>query len=122
MNRIKTGWMAAGVALAITAGSLAVVSTASIAAEMEMSTPATAEEHAAEVARYENEAKELDAKAKKHASLAASYRAHASGGNKQSGSLRSISKHCERLAEAYKTAASEAREMAKAHREMSTGS
>lgn len=119
MNRIKTGWLAFGTALVLAGGTMAGVSTSSIAADAEMAAPSTAEQHGAEAAKYEAEARDLEAKAERHKNLATSYRARASGGDKQSASLRSLEKHCKNLAKAYAAAAAEAREMAKMHREMS---
>ena len=114
--------MTALAALAALTTALAVaVSGPSGAAEQAASLPVSAEDHAAEATRYDQEAIDLDAKAKSHMELAAGYRARMSGGSKLGPTLQTLSKHCERLANAYQQAADEAREMAKAHRQMSAG-
>ena len=66
----------------------------------------------------EQEALDLDVKAAQHSKRAALSAARGRGGSKQATSQSSISKHCERLAKAYRAAAAEARELAKTHREM----
>ncbi len=118
MNRMKHSITTVLAAAILATGALGVASLPSIAADAEMAMPATAGEHAAEAARYEQEAKALEAKADQHTDLAARYRARASGTNKQAAGLRSLSNHCKRLAKAYRSAAAEAREMASSHRGM----
>ena len=81
----------------------------------------TAADHAAEVARLDQEAIDLEAKAAHHAEMASFYRTLASGGSKQQESYRSIAIHCKGLAEHYGKAATEARAMAQAHREYAKG-
>ncbi len=89
-----------------------------LAADTEIAIPGTASEHAAEAARYEEEARALEAKADRHASLARTYKARGNSTSKQSSSFRSLSKHCDRLAKAYRATAAEARDMAVSHRKM----
>ena len=88
-----------------------------IAAE-DTSVPTTPAEHSAEAARYEQEAKDLAAKADRHAALVVSYRARSGSGSKQATAMRSLAHHCEDLEKAYRKAASAAGEMAKSHREL----
>lgn len=111
-----------GVALAATtilaAGTMSLSSSVRAATEAEMTVPATPEDHAAEAAKYDQEALELEAKATHHEKMARAYRARAGGGTKGAEGIRSLVNHCERLARAYREAAREAREMAKTHREM----
>lgn len=118
MNRMKISIAALGAAVALIAGPLLVASWPSAAAETEVSVPATGAEHAAEAAKYDQEATELDAKAKLHSDLAAQYLARSKRGGQQGAALRSLGNHCERLAKDYRMTAAEAREMAKSHREM----
>lgn len=118
MNHLRLSIAALVGIIALVTGALVVTSPPSVAADTEMAMPGTAGEHSAEAARYEDEARALDAKADRHASLARTYKARGNSTNKQSLSFRSLSKHCKRLAKAYRTAATEAREMAKAHRSM----
>ncbi|MDP2323498.1 MAG: hypothetical protein Q8N51_05655 [Gammaproteobacteria bacterium] len=118
MSRIKYSIAAIVTAAILATGALAVTSPPSVAADTEIAMPGTAGEHAAEAARYEQEAQALEAKADQHTDLAARYRARASGSNKKAAGLRSLSNHCKSLAKAYRTAANEAREMAKSHRSM----
>jgi hypothetical protein len=118
MNRMKHSIAAIVTVTALATGALVVTSLPSAAADAEMPIATTAAEHSAEAAKYEQEALELDAKAARHTELASQYAAHVSGGSKQADAQRSISKHCERLAKAYRAAATDAREMAKMHREM----
>ena len=80
--------------------------------------PATPAEHSAEAARYDQEAKDLQAKADRHAALVAGYKARGGSGGKQATALRSLASHCEDLEKAYRKAADAASEMAKMHREM----
>ena len=116
MSRVKHSIAAILTVAALATGALVVTSLPSAAADAEMPMATTAAEHSAQAAKYEQEATELDAKAARHAQLAAQYAAHGSG--KQETSHSSISKHCKSLAKAYRAAAAEAREMAKMHREM----
>jgi len=118
MNRWKFSIAATGVVIALAAGALIVTMSPSVAADKEMTMPTTATEREAAAAEYEREALDLEAKATRHTELAAQYRARLSGGGKQASALRSLAKHCKRLASAYQKAAAEAREMAAAHREM----
>ncbi len=119
MNRMKHGIAAIATVAALATGALVVTSLPSAAADMEMTIPGTAGEHTAAAASYEQESLELEAKAAKHTKLASLYKARMIGmSSKQSGAQHGIYKHCERLAKAYRAAATEAREMAKMHREM----
>lgn len=121
-HQVRKVLLAAGVVVALlaSAGALLSINTAQGAAETksaEMSMPATAAEHNAEAAKYDQEATSLDAKAEHHAKLAKAYRARGSGG-KQATAFGSMAKHCDQLADAYRKAALEARATAQAHREM----
>ncbi len=127
MKRTTTGLLVLGGAVILAAVPLVVTSWApeaaetAEAAETPVAVPTTDAEHVAEAQAYEKEAAELTAKARRHASLAASYRARMSGGDKQTTSLRSLMKHCERLSKVYGEAAAEATEMARMHRDMARG-
>ena len=83
-----------------------------------MHMPTTAAEHAAEAAKYDQEAADLQSKADHHTTMAGLYRGLAGGGGKQEVSYRSITNHCEHLAGFYLKAATEARAMAAMHREL----
>jgi len=117
MNRMKLSIAVIVTVAALATGALVVTSLPSAAADAEMPIATTAAEHTAEAAKYDQEALDLEAKAARHTELAAQY-ARVSGGSKQAEAQRSISKHCERLAKSYRAAATEARDMAKMHREM----
>ncbi len=116
ITRIRMTALAALAAL--TTAFAVVMSEPSAAADQAATLPVSAQDHAAEAARYDQEALDLEAKAKSHKELAAGYRARVSGGGKLGSTLQSLSRHCERLANAYQEAADEAREMAKGHRDM----
>lgn len=118
MDRLRVVIVATAAIAALSAGTLVLNSSAPAAAETTMNLPSTAAEHTAEAAKFDKEAKELNEKADHHARLAAQYKARSSGGAKQETGLRSLAQHCERLAKAYRTAALEAQEMAKSHREV----
>ena len=118
MNKLKPSIAAIGALMALVAGGLVATSLPSVAADTEVAMPSTAAEHTAEAAKYEQEARDLDAKAARHIDLASGYQARASAGSKQGTSLNSLAEHCKRLAKAYSQAAVEARDMAKMHREM----
>lgn len=121
MTRIKHSVAALVTVAALVAGAFVATSVPSAAADADVSIATTAAEHAAEAARYDQEAADLDAKASRHTDLAAGYAGRTGAGSKQATANRSISRHCERLAKAYRAAATEAREMAKMHREMMQG-
>lgn len=118
MNRMKLSIAAAITAAGLATGALVVTSLASAAADTEVAMPSTPAEHTAEAAKYEQEATDLDAKAAKHSRMAAQYKARGTGGSKQAAAAQSIANHCNLIAKAYSSAAAEARELAKMHREM----
>lgn len=95
---------------------VAAAPTGAMAAEMKM--PDTPMDHGAEATRYEQEASALEAKAEHHAKMAVHYRQLVGGGSKSESGYRSLATHCDLLADRYRKAAMEAREMAKAHRAM----
>lgn len=109
------------VAVVFCTGVLVTASLPSTAADVELSSAATAAEHVAEAAKFENQAITLEAEAREYAGRAARAAARAGGGSKQSTSNRSISKRWDRLAKACRAEATEAREKAKSHREMAQG-
>ena len=122
-HQVRKVLLAAGVVVAFLAGAGALLSmnTAQGAADTksaEMSMPATAAEHNAEAAKYDEEATSLDAKAEHHAKLAKAYRARGGAGSKQATAFGSMATHCDQLADAYRKAAVEARATAQSHREM----
>ena len=84
-----------------------------------MNMPMTAAEHAAEAARYDQEALDLEAKAKRHAEMAHRYHALATTGSKQYISYWTLANYCDRLTESESKAATEARATAQTHRELS---
>lgn len=88
---------------------------------MPMHMPSTAAEHAAEAAKYDQEAADLQSKADHHTTMAGLYRGLAGGGGKQEITYRSIAAHCKRLAAYYTKAVTEARAMAAMHRELAGG-
>ena len=79
--------------------------------EQVATTPA---EHSAAAQRYEKEATTLDRKAASHRKLATSYAT--TGGSKASAGASSMAQHCRQLAASYARAAQDARELARAHR------
>jgi hypothetical protein len=114
-NRILGAFLAA----VVLASAVPVITTlASGAPEAELRMPASPADHGREAEKYEQEALELDAKAKRHAEMAKHYRARESAGSKHATALQSLIAHCERLTRIYAEAAAEAREMAKSHRAM----
>jgi len=117
MSRLGLG-IAMIVAVAGLATGTLMLSSVASAADTEISIPGSSSEHAAEAAKYEQEAEALEKKAERHENLARSYKSRGNSTNKQSGSYRSLRNHCSRLAKAYRAAAAEAREMAKSHRSM----
>lgn len=119
MNRLKKTLAGLAVSACLAAAATSLTPIVLAAAEPEMHMPQTAAEHAAEAARYEQEARELEAKAEHHAQMAKRYRARYSAGTKGAEGIRSLIRHCERLAKSYREAASEARAMAQTHRHMS---
>ena len=76
------------------------------------STPA---QHEAIAAAYDQEAAQLEAKAKEHEKMAQAY---SSGGSKKGMESASMHAHCAKLAKQYADAAKENRELAKEHRAM----
>jgi hypothetical protein len=126
MNPFKHIILAAGTVAALATGAIALVPFASAQGAADTKTPMamgdmpmpkTAADHNAEATKYDQEAASLDAKAEHHAKLAMAYRGRG-GGGKQGTTFQSLADHCERLAEAYRKAALEARATAQSHREM----
>lgn len=122
MHRVRHILLASALVVALLAGAVGLtpIGTAQGAAETktaDMPMPTTAAEHNAEAAKYDEEAASLDAKAERHAKLANAYRARGAGG-KQSTAFQSMAAHCDKLADAYRKAALEARATAQSHREM----
>ena len=74
----------------------------------------TAADHDAIAAEFEQEAKDLDAKAALHADMAKHYGMDQYGHQKKP----SLKKHCEDLTASLKKSAEQAREMAKLHHEL----
>ena len=118
MSKLKYSIAALVTVAALATGALVATSLPAAAADADMTIATTPAEHLAEAAKYEQEALDLDVKAAQHSKRAALSAARGRGGSKQATSQSSISKHCERLAKAYRAAAAEARELAKTHREM----
>jgi multidrug efflux pump subunit AcrB len=122
MSRFKVCLVAMGAVVALASSALTLISSVSAApvaeSDSEIALPASAAEHAAEAARYEQEALELEAKSQRHAEMAERYQGRSSGGSKQKNTLLSLAAHCKRLAKLYAEAAVEARETARSHRDM----
>ena len=74
-------------------------------------------EHLAEAARYEAEAQNLETQATRHRLLANRYAA-SKGGGKAVSAFPVMAQHCRRLAGSYERTARDARDLAKAHRDM----
>jgi len=114
MNRLVT-MLSAGVAAVMLSGS-------AWAAGDAMVTPAqieaakTSADHEAIAAAYDKEATQLDSAAKEHEGMAKSYQ-RAATGTKGSNPV-AMAAHCNKLAEDYKAAATETRDLAAAHRQM----
>ena len=115
MKSMRLGISALAVTALLVGGAVVV---GPVIASENVAIPTTPAEHSAEAARYEQEVKDLQAKADRHASLVAGYKARGGSGGKQATALRSLASHCEDLEKAYRKAADAASEMAKAHREM----
>lgn len=119
MSRMRNSIAALATVVMLATGVVVLTPLPAVAIDAEITVPEAPAEHAAEVAKYERESIELEAKAAGHAERAARYKARIKTmSSKQSNAQHGMYKHCERLAKAYRNAASEAREMAKMHREM----
>lgn len=123
MHQVRQFLLVSGVVVALLAGAVALapIGTAQGAAETRTADtpmPTTAAEHNAEAAKYDEEAASLDDKAERHAKLANAYRGRGGAGSKQSTAFQSMAAHCDKLADAYRKAALEARATAQSHREM----
>lgn len=121
MNAFKSVLAAVAASVLLASTVIVVAPIASAATDTQMKMPANAAEHTEEAAKYDQEATDLDTKAKHHAEMAQRYRARASGGGKGEAGTRSLAQHCDRLAKAYGAAAAEARELASSHRAMAKG-
>lgn len=117
MNQIKYIVFTTAMLSALCTGAGAITLFAPAETVAETPGPTTADNNA-EAARFDKDAAALDTKAEQHARMAALYRALISGGSKQENTYRSLANHCDRLAELYRQAAIENREMAKSHRMM----
>jgi hypothetical protein len=115
MNTFKHALGAIAAVVALASATTLIAPLDSAANETEMKMPTTAEEHTAEAAKYDREARDLDSKAEHHAKMAKHYQARYSGGSKQATTLLSLIQHCERLSKVYREAAAEARELSKSH-------
>ena len=78
--------------------------------------PMTAAEHTAEAIKLEQEAADLELKARQHTDELARYRTLAGTGSKSSANFRSLAMHCAVIVKAYRTTAAEALAMANSHR------
>lgn len=105
--------------LLLTVGSLAVAARAAdpVMQSQEHMVAQAPNEHLAEAARYEVEAKDLDVQAAKHRSMANTYAAF-KGGSKSVSAFGGMVRHCRRLAASYEQTARDARALAQAHRDM----
>lgn len=117
MKHVKIGMATLVLAVVVLAGAISMRP----AVGADTAVPTTPAEHAAEATKYEQEARDLQAKADRHADLGRGYKARASAGSKQSAALQSLASHCVDLEKAYRTAAKAAEEMAKSHRELAGG-
>ena len=112
MTRMKSALtaatLAAGLSFGAYAGDVGVTPEQIAAAK----TPA---EHEAIAAAFDQEAAQLEAKAKEHERMALAY---TSAGSKKGAQGAAMRAHCTKLVEQYSAAAKENRELAKAHRAM----
>ena len=124
MNAFTRFLGVSAIAVALALAATVVTSSAAVGAEPEKTmtqgaqAPVTAADHLAEAAKYEQEARDLDAKAAEHKGMGQLYRTQRSAGSKQGAASQSLVSHCDRLVKSYTQAAAEARALAKAHRDM----
>ena len=112
MNKLQS-WLAGGLtALALVGAAAAAAGEAVTQAQIEAAT--TALQHEAIARSYDEEATATELRAKSHAKMAQTYRLASS--SKMPGA--SMANHCNRLEEAYRSAASEYRMLAEEHRKM----
>jgi len=114
MNRIRTKLITGAVSTiaAVVLANASITVAAYAAAETEVSMPASAADYAAEAAKSEQEAKDLDAKAEKSLQLSRLYQVRSAGAN-NSAVLQGFARQYERMASMYRDAAKAARDMSK---------
>lgn len=102
-----------------TVGSLSSAVAQDMTVESQVEKAHTQAEHDAVAKRFEEEAAAFDKQASEHEKLAAQYRKQPNPWGAKSGpSVAGLASHCDRVAQSLKKSASEAREMARLHRDV----